>query len=1086
MGGYFSKRRAKQQKRTGDAIGRMQAQWEEDRRQQLQRAEQRIHVRRKRLNDAATAVQSHRRRQFGQREANRRRALRAEERQDGLHAAARRIQEHWRQRGITKWVKLFSLVAQIIQPVQRGSAARHRHLLETLYLDPRPSCAVGPARQADQGWPRPVRPCGVFRHWAAAARVVQRYWHGMLGRRAAWSARCERSAGWLQCVVRTIGPKAELVCRRRRHAATVIQCHIRRHWQQVGGWHARSVPAFGRHAGLSRRVARSGVQGLWRGYWYRTTRRRAFARDTKTLMDLLARIGLMRHKNWLIARELSLDELSEVHGEWQLGGSPDSSSPYAALRGGWGLNPSSDRYLLLNACRSERHKWLKMKKAVAMGAAYSRLHKDQAVTLVQAMYRGEIFRRKMRRAAMRDASIIKRVLEAAHLSRLWPKLQKLGVTWEQLRCLGEAQLGGHVKLAWRSHAIPWGLTPSDASRLAELLRQCDVGGSNAILAAATKRYNGHNESMKRAEQARAAALAAVQEMSREAIAERKALRRSHLQKKERERSKELAARIAVAEASAAREEAVTAAVAAMASRKAEEMYQAMALLDEVYGESWRAVAREDIPSCDSDKWRSALRESMDMALQAEDRGELLGDECVAAAKALGLCQEHVDGLALKLCTKLRKQLPPLQDSFGQVINPSSPDRNGLNARSVSPSMDLTRAPATAVVDSDRRQVRAVRRALRALPPLSPVKAHSGDPSEISRLLTDVELSPGSPASPAKTVASATPSPVPRLGLPLRPLLQQDQGLPPSTPERSNLLMAGVLDALRSPEPAGTGASSTEWGRGGPRAHSAARSKWTPAARGEGSLEPHTVLVQQAKATISFPPAGMPPNDLSSLMERRLQEIAPPLTPLLTPPSGPVEPAQHEHCELGRRVWSSRDEPDLGLSEFTGSLEQRLQQRAVKERREMLEADGTIPPDGASGEGAARDGTTWAEVQAANLLHEWHVKQKAMLCFQISDLRTERPRNPKMEMRFMVTQLVGWLLRGDTKEAVVPKMRAWVQEQVDSESAILLRDSEAERYRVAKQQHPTSWFDPELQAAELALIKEYEDRTKGDLEAIFGF
>ena len=1075
MGGYFSKRRLKKQQRTGDAIGRMQAQWEEDRRQQLLLAESRIHAREKRLNDASVLVQSHRRRQLGQREANRRRAAKRAEKEEGRHVAARRIQEHWRQRGITKWVKLFSLVAQIIQPVQRGSAARHRHLLEGLYLDPRPSCAVGPARKVNRGWPRVVRPCGVFRRWAAAARVVQRYWHGMLGRRAAWAVRCERSAVWLQCVVRTMGPKAELVRRRRRHAATVIQAHTRRHWQQVGGWHARSVPACGRHAALTRRIARSGVQGLWRGYWYRTTRRRAFARDTKTLLALLARIGLMRHRKWLFFRQLSLDQLSEVHGEWQLGGSPDSSAPYPALVGGWGLNPSSDRYLLLNACRSERHKWLKMKKAVAMGAAYSRLYKDQAVTLVQAMYRGQICRRKMQRAALRDASLIKQILEAAHLSRLWPKLRKLGVTWDRLRCLGEAQLGGHVKLAWRSHAIPWGLTPSDASRLADLLFQCAVGGSDAVLVAATKRYNGHNESMKRAEQARAAALAAVQEMSREAIAERKALRRAHLQEKEHERSKELAARLAVFEASAAREEAVAAAAVAMASRQADEMYRAMALLDEVYGESWRAVAREDIPTCDSDKWRSALRESMDMALRAENGGELLGDECVAAARALGLCQEHVDGLALKLSTKLRKQLPPLEGSPVQDL--SSPDRRGVN---VSPAaqedrratdLNRGRVPAAAVLESDRRQMRAVRRALRALPPLIPGKAHSGDTSEISRLLTDREVSPGSEKTTAATLS------VPRLGLPLPSLLQLGQG----PPERNTLLASGVLDVFRSPEPA-----RTEWGRGGPRTHSAAPSKWAPAAGAGESPDPHTVLVRYAKATVTSPPAGMLPNGQSSLMERQLAELARPFTPLLTPPSGSIESAQHKLAELGSSVWSSKGAPDLGLSEFTGSFEERLQQRDVKERREMLEAEGTVPKDGVSGEAAVRDGTTWVEIQAADLLQEWKVRQKAMLRFQISDLRTERPRNRKMETRFMVTQLIGWLLRGDAKEVVVPKMRTWVQEQVDIEAAILLRDSEFEQYRVAKQQQPTSWFDPGMQAAEVALIQDYEAKTKAEMEAIFGF
>ena len=67
MGGYFSKRRLKRQKRTGSAIGKMQAQWEEDRREQLERAEKRIHVRRRRRYDAATAVQALRRLQLGQR-----------------------------------------------------------------------------------------------------------------------------------------------------------------------------------------------------------------------------------------------------------------------------------------------------------------------------------------------------------------------------------------------------------------------------------------------------------------------------------------------------------------------------------------------------------------------------------------------------------------------------------------------------------------------------------------------------------------------------------------------------------------------------------------------------------------------------------------------------------------------------------------------------------------------------------------------------------------------------------------------------------------------------------------------------------
>jgi hypothetical protein len=1115
MGGYFSKRRLKRQKRTGSAIGKMQAQWEEDRREQLERAEKRIHVRRRRLNDAATSVQSLRRRQLGQREANRRRAEREAERQEGLHAAARRIQEHWRQRGITKWVKLFSLVAQVIQPVQRGSAARHRHLLEPLYLDLRPSCAVGPARPTDRSWPHSVRPCGKFRHWARAARVVQRYWHGMLGRRRAWAARCERSALWLQCVVRTIGPRDELVWRRRHHAATVIQANIRRHWQQLGGWHPLSVPAFGRHAGLSRRVARSGIQGLWHGYWYRTTRRRAFARDKKTLMDVLARVGLMRHKNWLISRELSLDELSEVHGEWQLGGSPDSTSPYPALVGGWGLNPSSDRMLLLNACRSERHKWLKMKKALAMGAGFSRLHKDQAVTLVQAMFRGSMCRRKMRRAALRDAPLIQRVLVAAHLSRLWPKLRKLGVTWSRLRGLGEAQLGGHVKLAWRSHAIPWGLTPSDATRLAELLRRCVTDGDDAVLVAATQRYEGHSLSIKRAEQARVAALAAVQQLSREAIAERKALRDSHLEEKEHERSKELAARLAVAEASAAREEAVAAAAAAMASRKEEEMYRAMALLDEVYGESWRAVAKEDIPSLDAEKWRSALRESMDLAANlgtAENNGEMLGEECVAAARALGLCQEHVDGLALKLSKKLRKQLPPLLSQAqgrAQTLDAggSFPDSSGgststslsgaesqaklsLYAPDLNQAEALLTKHSPTVAVAERRQVRALRRALRALPPLSPVKSKSGDTTEISRLLTELDL------SPSKDLAdvSSTSSSIPRLELPLAPLLLQDMGDRPSNSRHAAL---GVLEAFQAPAgPDADTAAAPEWGLGGPRVRSAAPSKFAPASGGPGSLLPHAVLVRQAKATVELPLAGMPPMDLSSSAERWQVEMARPLTPLVTPPSSSSalgwarqqDPQDQQQGEavLGGGSSSSDNTAaaEVDLSEFTGSLEERMRQREVKERRKALAAEGTIPSD-SDGSGG-RDGSSWAEREAAVLLQEWHARQARMLRFQVSDLRSERPRNPKMELRFMVTQLVGWLLRGESKESVVLLMREWVQQQVDEEAAELLRDEEREAYRLLKQGHPDNWYDPGLQVAEAARIHDYEERTRLEMESSFGF
>ena len=91
---------------------------------------------------------------------------------------------------------------------------------------------------------------------------------------------------------------------------------------------------------------------------------------------------------------------------------------------------------------------------------------------------------------------------------------------------------------------------------------------------------------------------------------------------------------------------------------------------------------------------------------------------------------------------------------------------------------------------------------------------------------------------------------------------------------------------------------------------------------------------------------------------------------------------------------------------------------------------------------------------------------------------------------MVTQLVGWLLKGETKESVLPKMQSWIQEQVDNEAVVLLRDEERERFRVSKQQHPTSWFDPELQvaerAAQMARVQDYEIRTKSEMEAVFGF
>lgn len=175
--------------------------------------------------------------------------------------------------------------------------------------------------------------------------------------------------------------------------------------------------------------------------------------------------------------------------------------------------------------------------------------------------------------------------------------------------------------------------------------------------------------------------------------------------------------------------------------------------------------------------------------------------------------------------------------------------------------------------------------------------------------------------------------------------------------------------------------------------------------------------------------------------------------------------------------------DNGLSEFTGTFEERVRQREVKERRQGLQNDGTIPRDDTEKQDHGRDGSTWVELQASEMMSEWNVRQAAMLKFQQSNLRDERPRDPRMEVRFCVTQLSGWLLRGESRARVVALMRDWIQQEVDDEAAELLRGEEQEEYRVLRQEHPSSWFDP---AAEAARLREVHERTKLELEAVFGF
>ena len=1087
MGGYFSKRRAERQKRTGTAISKMQSRWEQDRRDQIEKAEERIHVRARRLNEAALRVQSIRRGQLARREKQKRVELRAEQKQEANHDAARRIQNHVRSRALVKWVRIWSVAAQVIQWVHRGAQQRRTHLLRDLHLDEYQSCEVGPARLLNRDPAKPhrrnrqaARPCGVFRQWAAAARIVQRYWWGHRGRTMAWAVRCELSALHLQRVVRTLEPKAELLWRRRRHAVIVIQKRIRGHWQRLSGmgWHAKSTLGAERqwHVALSEKLRRSGLQAVWRGYWYRLKRHRAHARDVQTLLDILQRIGLMRHKNWLLDPTLlkqaphrrlcplSLDECAEVNGEWQIGGSADSFSPYPGFVNGWGMNPSSDRVLFVKACRSERHKWLKMKKALAMGAGFSRYHKDQAVTMVQAMYRGNICRRKMRRAALKDGPYIRKVLKTASLLRLWPKLHKLGCSWKRLKVLGERQLGGHVRVSWRPwRAIPWGLTSSDAHVLAELLRRCALEGDDVVLGDAKKRQQGHLLGMKTAAKERAAALEAIKHISRENVERSKAARLKHQKEKEKDRCIEQAAATAVAEATAAREEAFAEAHAALIARQAEEMLAAIEMLDETYGGSWRAVATNGMPS--SKQWRSALQESMAMAAAVGARGDDLGDEVMDAAKALGLCNEHVDALALKVLSPFRsKHLPGLFD-----IGPDSP------------ATPPGEPGAKHMPAAERRQLRALRKAMRTLPSLCPPGASSpGAESEISRLLSDLSHAE---AQMGMTPWSETPSP------PLQDKSRTEQEL-----------ALAAIDAFTSPPP-----SQLEWGLAGPPARSMADSKFKPVGPLD-SLLPHTVLIRQAKANCSPPLKPLPPNDISSAMELLpVVGMARPLTPLVTPPSSAGrgffsingEPDPHtrrverlsmleemEQMErLAKLSAEKSTQSDNWLSEFTGTFEERVRQRDVKERRERLQNDRTIPRDETDKQDHGRDGSTWVELQASEMMSEWKVRQAAMLKCQQSDLRDERPRDPRMETRFCVTQLSGWLLRGDSRESVVELMRDWIHQEVDTEAAELLRGSEQDEYRMLTREHPSSWFDP---AAETKRLREHNERTKMELEAVFGF
>jgi hypothetical protein len=78
----------------------------------------------------------------------------------------------------------------------------------------------------------------------------------------------------------------------------------------------------------------------------------------------------------------------------------------------WGLQPSADRVLLCRACRSQKHKWHKLQMTVSIGASYNRLHKDQAVVMVQSRVRSVLCRRRRGRRARREAPMIQRVLAA--------------------------------------------------------------------------------------------------------------------------------------------------------------------------------------------------------------------------------------------------------------------------------------------------------------------------------------------------------------------------------------------------------------------------------------------------------------------------------------------------------------------------------------------------------------------------------------------------------------------------------------------------------------------------------------------------
>ena len=223
---------------------------EEAQRKHMAAIEAREAQHRLRLEQQVVLVQARRRGQLGRRYASRRRnelkALYLLRR----HAAAARIQAHWRARKEFAWVLGWHECAQTIQRMYRGKWVRKRH--------------------------------GTVREWVFGVRTGQRVWRGRDGRRAFWLALVARSALHLQVVARTVEPRSELQHRRCVVAAIVIQAHTRGMW-------GRRVAHF---VWLGLRAAP--FQALWRGYSYRLNRTRCFLKDEPVLRQILARVGLVR------------------------------------------------------------------------------------------------------------------------------------------------------------------------------------------------------------------------------------------------------------------------------------------------------------------------------------------------------------------------------------------------------------------------------------------------------------------------------------------------------------------------------------------------------------------------------------------------------------------------------------------------------------------------------------------------------------------------------------------------------------------------------------------------------------------------